>query len=945
MRKSTLIVFLLIGVSLWENVKSQTLTQSFLLDFGCNDVTNGDITTSPDGNGNYWNNIYLSGIGNINSTNFPAITLKNASGNETTLGFSFVSGSFYLTGKQTANGGLLSPVASNFGTNAELAIATATEDYGFTSATTPASAPVIKFTGLDQTKIYVFKVFASRSGTTTRTSQYTIQGYGTAVVGTLNSSTAGTGTNLGNVYVSSGITPSTSGEISLATISLVASNNAYINCMKLEEYYYPVTTNSVTGITQTSATGNGIVINTGSSATTSSGVCWSTTSGGETVSGNHTTDGPTGSSVPLSITSSMTGLAAGQTYYVKAYAANSTITLYGNEVSFTTLAGISTSLMSSVAQTTATCGGTITSAGAYTQKGVCWSESANPTISDNKTTDGSGSGNTSFSSSLTGLSANKTYHVRAYVTNASGTSYGNDIQFTTPLTLISSGNSSSFSLNSTSKITIPAGIQMTIDNNTNVKTIQVNSGGQLTLNSGQTLSVDSIVLQSDANGTASFVDQNVTNQLTVTSGSIAQQYLSGPRNWYISSPVSNAMVPQTGYTFYSRSESTASWITMNKDSVLKPGHGYIANLASGPATYSFNGAFNSGLISVELSKTTGVDKAGFNLIGNPYPSNYTVTKSSTDAANALNTIWYRTATWDSDLNKYVFTFQTCLINADGSFIGTPTNTTNIIPPMQAFWVRTNVDGSVYSFDNLHRVQQSSNSFKAPSKSDVGNELLRLQISNDKYSDETVLYANPNATQGLDEYDAIKMSNNNIDVPEIYSVENVREEQLAINGISGFTPNMEIPLGYRTQKAGTFKIKAIEIPTIGSDVTVVLKDHSSNYPVEIELTQNASYEFYTSESTGDTSRFSIVFKTSSISTDLNSNFENNFAVYGVQNKIYINKTSSSQIQISLYDIAGQLIGEDRILASGYVLKKAFSPGVYFIVASNGKTKKTFKVIIH
>ena len=67
-----------------------------------------------------------------------------------------------------------------------------------------------------------------------------------------------------------------------------------------------------------------------------------------------------------------------------------------------------------------------------TARGVCWSTSHNPTVSNSHTTDGSGTG--SFTSSITGLSQNTTYYVRAYATNSVGTAYGNEVSFTTPVT-------------------------------------------------------------------------------------------------------------------------------------------------------------------------------------------------------------------------------------------------------------------------------------------------------------------------------------------------------------------------------------------------------------------------------------------------------------------------------------------------------------------------------
>ena len=92
---------------------------------------------------------------------------------------------------------------------------------------------------------------------------------------------------------------------------------------------------------------------------------------------------------------------------------------------------LSTTAITDITQTTAKSGGNITSDGGatVTVRGVCWSTNQTPTISDNKTTDGTGAGN--FVSSISGLTANTTYYVRAYATNSNGTAYGSAMSFTT----------------------------------------------------------------------------------------------------------------------------------------------------------------------------------------------------------------------------------------------------------------------------------------------------------------------------------------------------------------------------------------------------------------------------------------------------------------------------------------------------------------------------------
>jgi hypothetical protein len=92
---------------------------------------------------------------------------------------------------------------------------------------------------------------------------------------------------------------------------------------------------------------------------------------------------------------------------------------------------LTTNDLSEITGNSAICGGVITDDGgaSVTARGVCWNTSENPTINDNKSSDGAGGG--SFTSSLSNLTPNTNYFVRAYATNSVGTSYGMAMSFTT----------------------------------------------------------------------------------------------------------------------------------------------------------------------------------------------------------------------------------------------------------------------------------------------------------------------------------------------------------------------------------------------------------------------------------------------------------------------------------------------------------------------------------
>jgi uncharacterized protein (TIGR02145 family) len=95
------------------------------------------------------------------------------------------------------------------------------------------------------------------------------------------------------------------------------------------------------------------------------------------------------------------------------------------------LAVLSTAPVTNFTTITAASGGNIAFIGGaeISANGVCWSTTANPVITDFKTVDAVGT--SQFLSSLSGLTAGTTYHVRAYATNSGGTAYGEDVTFTT----------------------------------------------------------------------------------------------------------------------------------------------------------------------------------------------------------------------------------------------------------------------------------------------------------------------------------------------------------------------------------------------------------------------------------------------------------------------------------------------------------------------------------
>ncbi len=136
--------------------------------------------------------------------------------------------------------------------------------------------------------------------------------------------------------------------------------------------------------------------------------------------------------------------------------------------------GITTNIITSLTATSAVSGGNIISDGGatITARGVCWSTSPNPTISlSTKTINGTSNG--SFVSNLSELTSGTTYFVRAYATNSAGTTYGNEMSFTTVAVPIT--NVTDFDGNVYDIITIGSQIWM----KQNLKTIHYQNGDEI----------------------------------------------------------------------------------------------------------------------------------------------------------------------------------------------------------------------------------------------------------------------------------------------------------------------------------------------------------------------------------------------------------------------------------------------------------------------------------
>lgn len=191
-----------------------------------------------------------------------------------------------------------------------------------------------------------------------------------------------------------------------------------------------ISTSQLKNVTSDSVTVVGFVVAAGAGFT-EEGVVYGTSAAPTTSNTKIAFTGPT---TGATYTIKIGGLAYATVYYARAYAINATGTLYGEQVTFTTLPVVptlTTAAITAVTGNAAAGGGNVTIDGgaAVTARGIAYGTAHNPVISGSKTSDGTGTG--AFTSALASLKGNTTYYVRAYATNSAGTGYGPEVNFTT----------------------------------------------------------------------------------------------------------------------------------------------------------------------------------------------------------------------------------------------------------------------------------------------------------------------------------------------------------------------------------------------------------------------------------------------------------------------------------------------------------------------------------
>ncbi len=277
--------------------------------------------------------------------------------------------------------------------------------------------------------------------------------------------------------------------------------------------------------------------------------------------------------------------------------------------------------------------------------------------------------------------------------------------------------------------------------------------------------------------------------------------------------------------------------------VLPPLRGYTVHLSAPAAPLAFTGPFNNATQSTgPLSRGSDAD-AGWQLLGNPYPSPLDWRTVSANQRPGL------------DAAVYVF-------ESTGPYAGTYRSYANGIgaSPLLAagtgFFVRVsaaNTPGSL-TLTNANRVTTfaAQPAFGRPAAD--ARPQLRLLLSGSGGTDETLVYLESGATTGADaQYDATKLAN-----PSGLSLASLAGgTALAINGLPPLAATETVlPLAVQVPRAGSYALEVADLAGFGGG-TVYLRDAQTG--TQQPLAAGSRYSFTLAAAAAGSGRFSLVLR--------------------------------------------------------------------------------------
>lgn len=507
---------------------------------------------------------------------------------------------------------------------------------------------------------------------------------------------------------------------------------------------------------------------------------------------------------------------------------------------------------------------------------------------------------------------------------------------------------------STDNITVINGTA-NINANTSCDTFVVNSTGNVTINSGVTLVIDSeMTLESTSTRYSSLISngtitgnvvykRHVNNASSAQTATGANDLLSAPLTgqtfgaFRAANPniVSGLINESPAFLFGPFNPSTEVYVNyspLDDSRPLDAGTGYRTGSTDG-TTYTFTGTIETGTVNKAVFSGGA---SNWNLIGNPYPTYLKVQDFLNNASNsalldenAVGIYGYDGAATDGWV---IYNLAT-------------TTASTVITPGQGFFVDAESSGDI-QFTPSMRSTGTNDDFIAGRNS---NSLvfLKLNISNATKNYNTDFYFNENASLGLDlGYDATIWN----DVPPSFSVyshliENNTGNAMALQALhSNDLMNVTIPLGVNATNSSDI-VFSISESTIPENINVYLEDTVEN--ISTLLTEE-NYQLTSNAVLSGTGRFYLRFVANQLNlNEIELETLNIFTSYN-NKTVTIEGVLEQRTGFKIFDAQGRLVADKDLKQNSYsqsIDVSYLSSGIYIIKLRSDAGIKTRKVILN
>jgi len=341
-------------------------------------------------------------------------------------------------------------------------------------------------------------------------------------------------------------------------------------------------------------------------------------------------------------------------------------------------------------------------------------------------------------------------------------------------------------------------------------------------------------------------------------------------------------------------------------------------------TRIFNGLPNSGNIIIPVGHTENYR----NLLGNPYTCALDWSSGGIGKdAIAAGTMYI----WDPALNDNLGGYR----SHNGS-TGVPAGTTPYIPAMQGFFVQSLSTGNL-SIDILNDdplVHNGQPFYKQ--KRELTEERIRLKISKDLISDETLIYIDPAATNQFDPaYDAEKFFNDHPGCPEMFSLAG-QEHELCINILGGYPSS--VPLGISHSGEDQLTLSAFDFEGMPAEIGIFLED--SRLDSLVNLQENQEYSFLHNPMQSE-SHLTLHFM--NVAWQEEPSFQDKFNFWYSKNHIYSSNPGNISGDMALYSLDGRCLKQWPLRAGDSIVGLSLPSGIYIlkVFSVNGmEAKKIF-----